>query len=133
MLFLLLLFWQIIIHQVFTNIYTCLSSLRKSQFSYVHAHMNYGQHFFLCQSSIALPKPRNYERHFYLKLFDYCLSWLFILFFCCNFNFFKILFIYFQAWGKGGRKRGRETSVCGCLSHAPTGEPDPQPRHMSLL
>ena len=46
MLFLLLLFWQIIIHQVFTNIYTCLSSLRKSQFSYVHAHMNYGQHFF---------------------------------------------------------------------------------------
>ena len=31
----------------------------------------------------------------------------------------KILFIYFQTEGKGGRKRGRETLMCGCLSHAP--------------
>ena len=32
------------------------------------------------------------------------------------FFFFKILFIYFWREGKGGRKRGRETSV-GCLSN----------------
>ena len=31
----------------------------------------------------------------------------------------KILFIYFWREGKGGRKRGRETSMCGCLSCAP--------------
>ena len=34
------------------------------------------------------------------------------------FYFFKILFIYFRE-GKGGRKKGRETSMCGCLSCAP--------------
>ena len=33
---------------------------------------------------------------------------------------FKKDFIYlFQTEGKGRKKRGRETSVCGCLSHAP--------------
>ena len=36
-----------------------------------------------------------------------------------NLTFLKILFIYFLREGKGGRKRGRDTSVCGCLSHAP--------------
>ena len=30
------------------------------------------------------------------------------------------LFIFRE--GKGGRKRGRETSVCGCLLSAPTGD-----------
>ena len=38
--------------------------------------------------------------------------------------FLKILFIYFQREGKGGRKRERETSVCGApltggLAHNP--------------
>ena len=33
-------------------------------------------------------------------------------------------FIYFRE-GKGGRKRGRETSVCGCLSQAPNRGPGP--------
>ena len=31
-------------------------------------------------------------------------------------------FIYFQTKGKGGRKRGRETSICCCLSCPPTGD-----------
>ena len=31
------------------------------------------------------------------------------------FFFFRILFIFRE--GKGRRKRGRETSMCGCLSH----------------
>ena len=31
--------------------------------------------------------------------------------------FLKILFIFRE--GKGGTKRGRETSMCGCLVHAP--------------
>ena len=33
----------------------------------------------------------------------------------------KNLFIYFYREGKGG-KRGRETSMCGCLSHASSGD-----------
>ena len=37
----------------------------------------------------------------------------FFFLFCLN----KILFIYFRG-GKGGRKRGREISMCGCLSCA---------------
>ena len=32
-------------------------------------------------------------------------------------SFLKILFIFRE--GKGGRKRGRQTSMCGCLSHTP--------------
>ena len=34
----------------------------------------------------------------------------------------NILFIYFQSKGKGGRKRGRETSKYGCLLHTPKGD-----------
>ena len=32
--------------------------------------------------------------------------------------------------GKGGRKRWRETSMCGCLSHTPFRWPGLQPRHV---
>ena len=32
---------------------------------------------------------------------------------------FKRDFVYLFLEGKGGRKRGRETSMCGCLSRAP--------------
>ena len=42
---------------------------------------------------------------------------------------FNILFIYFYR----GRKRGREKSVCGCLSSTPYWEPVPQPRHVPCL
>ena len=42
----------------------------------------------------------------------------------------KILFIYFEREGKGSRKRGRETCMCGCLSHAPQWGPGLQPRHV---
>ena len=45
------------------------------------------------------------------------------------------LFIYLFTFieGKGGRKRGRETSMCGCLSRASCWGPGPQPRHVPLL
>ena len=50
-------------------------------------------------------------------------------------TFFKklliCLFIFREM--KGGRKRGRETSVCGCLSHAPYWGPGLQPRHAPWL
>ena len=42
--------------------------------------------------------------------------------------FLKISFIFRE--GKGERKRGRETSMCGCLSHAPYWGPSLQPRHV---
>ena len=31
---------------------------------------------------------------------------------------------------KGRRKGGRETSICGCLSRAPSWGPGPQPKHV---
>ena len=46
--------------------------------------------------------------------------------------FLKILFIYFRE-GKGGWKRGRETSMCGCLFHAPNQGPGLQPRPVPWL
>ena len=49
------------------------------------------------------------------------------------YSFWKILFIYFYREGKGRRKRGRETSMCGCLSHAPYWGPGLQPRHVPWL
>ena len=42
-----------------------------------------------------------------------------------------MLFIFRE--GKRGRKRGRETSVCGCLSHAAYRGPGPPPRHVPWL
>ena len=60
--------------------------------------------------------------------------------FTCNyprcfffFSFLKILCIYFQREGKWGRKKGREASVCGCLSCVPKWGPGPQPRHVPWL
>ena len=38
----------------------------------------------------------------------------------------KDLFIYFLERGEG-TERGRETSMCGCLAHAPHPGPGPQP------
>ena len=48
-----------------------------------------------------------------------------------DYIFLKILFISRE--GKGGRKRGRETSKCGCLLHTPYWGPGPQPRHVPWL
>ena len=45
-----------------------------------------------------------------------CVHFIFQL---LSFIFLKILFIYFQREGKGKRKRGRETSMCGCLLRVP--------------
>ena len=45
--------------------------------------------------------------------------------------FFKVLFIFREE--KGGRKRERQTSMCGCLSCAPIWGPGQQPRHVPWL
>ena len=50
-----------------------------------------------------------------------------------SWSFLKKDFIIYFLVGKGGRKRGRETSMCGCLSHAPYRGPGPQPRHVPWL
>ena len=44
------------------------------------------------------------------------------------FFFFKIFFIFRE--GKGGRKRERESSMCGCLLSTPYQGPALQPRHV---
>ena len=47
------------------------------------------------------------------------------------FLFLKKYFVYlFLERGKGGRKRGRETSMCGCLSLAPCWGSGLQPRNV---
>ena len=51
-----------------------------------------------------------------------------------DFFFFKTLFIYFlREQGRKGEREGRETSMCGCLSHAPYWGPGPKPRHVPWL
>ena len=53
--------------------------------------------------------------------------------------FLKELFIYVCMYvfifreGKGWKKRGRETSMCGCLSRAPYWGPGLKPRHVPCL
>ena len=56
----------------------------------------------------------------------------FIIFWTCvpmnpGKSFFKRFYLFTFWEGKGGRKR-RDTSVCGCLLHAPYWRPDPQPQ-----
>ena len=46
--------------------------------------------------------------------------------------FFKDFIYLFSERGEG-RKRGRETSMCGCLSHAPYWGPGLKPRHVPWL
>ena len=43
------------------------------------------------------------------------------------------LFIFRERGREGGRKRGRETSMCGCLPRGPHQGPGPQPRHVPWL
>ena len=45
-------------------------------------------------------------------------------------SFFKRFYLFIFREGKEERKRGRETSVCGCFSHASDWGPGPQPRHV---
>ena len=43
------------------------------------------------------------------------------------------IFIFYFFKNKGGRKRGRETSMCACLLSTPYWGPSPQPRHVPWL
>ena len=45
-------------------------------------------------------------------------------------NFLKEFIYLFRQRGREGRERGRETSMCGCLSHGPHWGLGPQPRHV---
>ena len=55
-----------------------------------------------------------------------------ILYFHCH-VFFKRFCLFIFREGKRGRKRGKETPMCGCLSGAPYWGPGLQPRHVSWL
>ena len=44
--------------------------------------------------------------------------------------FSLIFYLFIFREGKGGKKRGRETSRCGCLLHTPYWGPGLQPRHV---
>ena len=46
---------------------------------------------------------------------------------------FKRFYLFTFRERKGGRKRGRETSMCGCFLSTPYGERGLQPRHMPWL
>ena len=47
--------------------------------------------------------------------------------------FFLRFYLFIFREGTGGRKRGKEISVCGCLSRAPYWGPGLQPRHVPRL
>ena len=51
----------------------------------------------------------------------------------CCFHFFLRFCLFIFREGKRGRKRGKEISVCGCLSHALHRGLGPQPRHVPWL
>ena len=44
--------------------------------------------------------------------------------------FLKKCYLFIFTGEKGGRKRERETSMCGCFLHSPYWGPGPQPRHV---
>ena len=93
---------------------------------------------FICLLAIIIIVPYNVLMSFKTSLSLYCIYLKFCLLFedlCLNiYSFLKnVLFIYFYREGKGVRKRGRETSMCGCLSRAPYWGPGLQPRHVPLL
>ena len=46
--------------------------------------------------------------------------------------FFNFIYLFLER-GEGGRKRGRETSMCGCLLSTPNWGPGLQPRHVPWL
>ena len=45
-----------------------------------------------------------------------------------DYYFLKDFYLFLE--GKGRRKKGRETSVCGCISRDPHWRPGLQPRHV---
>ena len=83
----------------------------------------------MCPLSLCF-KYLSYSLNFYIHVDNlYFLNETLIHF------FWKILFTYFQREGKGGRKRGRETSMCKrSIDQLPLACPQPepglQPRHV---
>ena len=73
----------------------------------------------------------DFHFHIFLIFYDfnnkcYCISNHYSLFFNA-FLCLRILFIYVRE-REGGRKTGRETSMCSCLLRAPCWGPGLQPR-----
>ena len=50
-----------------------------------------------------------------------------------TYNFLKRFYLFIFRERKGGRKRGREPSICGCLLCVPYWGPGLQPRHVPWL
>ena len=67
-----------------------------------------------------------WRKIWYVKRCNFRSEWLFYFIFL---RFY--LFIFRE--GKEGRKRGRQTSMCGCLSSTPYWGPGRQPRHVPWL
>ena len=63
----------------------------------------------------------------FLQFFVTVVIYLPVLIFLKGFTY-----LFFRE-GKGGEKRGRETSTCGCLSRGPHWGPGLQPRHVPWL
>ena len=59
--------------------------------------------------------------HFHQDAYNFLPIFLFIfvIWYCPSFKFFWRFYLFIFRDMKGGRKTGRETSTCGCLSRAP--------------
>ena len=84
----------------------------------------YTNFLFLWKNRILAKKQGN-KKSIILKIcyFYPLLVWIFL----------KRFYLFIFREGKGGKKRGRETSMCGCLSRGPHWGPEPQPRHVLWL
>ena len=56
------------------------------------------------------------------NIVSFHLCHLFFVFFSLYFLNFKRFYLFIFKEGKGRKKRGRETSMCGCLSYIPSGD-----------
>ena len=93
-------------------------------------------------SSVPIVPPNNVILFFSSQHYLYLIMYLFVYFLSLVsppsplhilFIFKKILFIYFQREGKGGRKKGRKTSMCGCLFCASSWGLGLQPKRVPWL
>ena len=66
------------------------------------------------EQELSLSMGEQYWCYIVTRLKETVMGWI-----SCCFPFFRFYYLFIFREGKGVRKRGRETSVCGCLSHAP--------------
>ena len=112
-------------HRVLCLLAICISSLKKSPFNSLAYILSLSFCYWVARILYIFWILEIYQINLQ-KFFSHSVGYLFTFFF----KFLKgFIFLFLE----GGRKKGRETSMRGCLSHAPYWGPGPQPRHTPSL